>query len=73
MKPDENPDYKTGFIGIYNEVKSEIFMRYILSVKHKNNKVLHIGCGGKCNVSIPIKYSEIQRNSIENYDCSKKK
>ena len=23
-KPDENPDYKTGFIGIYNEVKSEI-------------------------------------------------
>ena len=23
-KPGENPDYKTGFIGIYNEIKSEI-------------------------------------------------
>ena len=42
----------------FTEEKAEIIMKYISSVKHNGNKVLHIGCGGKCNESIPIKYSE---------------
>ena len=48
----------------FTEVKSKIIMRYISSVKHNGNKVLHIGCGGKCNESIPIKYSN---NKFINY------
>jgi len=38
--------------------KAEIIMRYILSVKHAGNNVLHIGCGGLCNDAIPIEYSK---------------
>lgn len=38
--------------------KSIVIMRYIASVKHSGNLVLHIGCGGLSNDAIPIEYTK---------------
>ena len=36
--------------------KSEVIMKYILSVRHRGNRVLHVGCGGSTNAAIPLAY-----------------
>lgn len=38
--------------------KSKVTIRYISSVKHTGNRVLHIGCGGLSNDAIPIEYTK---------------
>lgn len=38
------------------ETKAKVIMRYISSVKHTGNYVLHVGCGGLCNEAIPKEY-----------------
>lgn len=42
----------------FTREKSKVIMRYISSVKHSGNRVLHIGCGGLSNDAIPIEYAK---------------
>jgi hypothetical protein len=42
----------------FTREKSKVIMRYISSVKHSGNRVLHIGCGGLSNDAIPIEYQK---------------
>lgn len=43
----------------FTREKSTVIMRYISSVKHSGNLVLHIGCGGLSNDAIPIEYTKV--------------
>lgn len=42
----------------FTREKSKVIMRYISSVTHPGNRVLHIGCGGLSNDAIPIEYTK---------------
>ena len=42
----------------FTREKAKVIMRYISSVKHSGNLVLHIGCGGLSNDAIPIEYTK---------------
>ena len=42
----------------FTRIKAKIIMRYISSVNHAGNRVLHVGGGGLSNDAIPIEYAK---------------